>query len=886
MSRGDYPLFGITACRTAAKDDREPARENGRERARDTRRSVVGRQEPFKRVEAGPGLGERGPGGVAVPSLAVVDHHVHNRLSDLSRYRFDVMVATRPVPPGNPVAHAEHAERGHLRVDRFEIARRYTILDHAGQLRQHTPASLAMLRTQRLWQQWLGLVEDTELLRRLGALPDHELGEVPQFALRREIRTSSQGRDVVRQSTAQVLDQHSQQIFLAGHIVIQGRPRHAHRVRYVLQRRGLVTTRREQLGGFVQQFASDQRLAGSTATTVARRFLLHRILPRAQRLSPCHQHIVTSRTRWPHLTVYLCVDNLTYMTTFDDDMAHIEQAAHTPYPDDVRAGYRRLGLWSGRTISQELRDAATAHADRLALVTKDVRWTYAELDQYCAEFGTGLLASTSLRPGDAVMFSMGNVAETVVAYYGALHAGLVPVCTLPQHREREIGLLAQHVGARGHFVQADYRGYALTDLARAVATSTPSLTELVVARGTTPPEGHSFADVLENGRRSKAVDVQVDVDGIAVCQLSGGTTGLPKVAPRLHEEYVYNSRQWAQTLGWQPGTTVLYPLPVMHNAGIALALQPAHLTGATIVLVDSADTGAILDAIEAERPNVLPLVPPAVAIRLLDDPRSRQTDLSCVKDFIVGGQRLAVETARRLDDELGIRCRQMFGMAEGMFLVTPPDAPDEVRLHTVGAPISPEDEIRIYDIGTETEVPDGTEGELCARGPYTIRGYYRAPEHNRQTFTSDGFYRTGDLARRHRSNGRAYYSIDGRIKDVINRGVEKIHAEEVEELMLRHPDIAQAALVAMPDPVLGERACAYLVPTPGTSGLSVQQLAEHLLAHGLAKYKLPERVEIVDRFPLTNVGKVSKKLLRADIAAKLQQQLASPERNSACDVSK
>lgn len=309
----------------------------------------------------------------------------------------------------------------------------------------------------------------------------------------------------------------------------------------------------------------------------------------------------------------------------------------------------------------------------------------------------------------------------------------------------------------------------------------------------------------------------------------------------------------------------------MHNAGIALALQPAHLSGATVVLVESANTAEILDAVDRERPTALPLVPPAVAIRLLDDPRSRATDFSTVTDFIVGGQRLPREIAKRLEHELGIRPRQMFGMAEGLFMLTPADAPDEVRLHTVGAPISSGDELRIYGIGTEDEVPDGQEGELCVRGPYTIRGYYRAAEHNRTSFTSDGFYRTGDLARRHWHNGSVSYSIDGRIKDVINRGVEKIHAEEVEELILRHPGIDNAALVAMPDPVLGERACAYLIMAPGSGPLDVRALGQHLLSHGLAKYKLPERVETVPSFPLTNVGKVSKKDLRADIAAKLKQ---------------
>lgn len=569
------------------------------------------------------------------------------------------------------------------------------------------------------------------------------------------------------------------------------------------------------------------------------------------------------------------VDNLTLMTFVDDGVNHAYEAELASYPDAVRARYRELRLWRSKSLSEELRDAATAHASRLALITPEVRWCYAELDQRSEQFAAGLLAATSLRPGDAVMFSMGNVAETVIAYYGAVRAGLIPVCTLPHHREREVALLAEHVGARGHFVQADFGADSLTTMAERAASTSGTLVEMIVARGPVPPGAHGYDAVLAAGEHSEAqadlANVRSDPGGLAVFQLSGGTTGLPKVAPRLHEEYTYNARQWAEVLGWGPDTTVLYPLPVMHNAGIVLALQPAHLTGATVVLTESAATDVILDAIETERPTVLPLVPPAVAIRMLDDPRTYHTDLSSVSDFIVGGQRLPVEVSQRLITELGIRPRQMFGMAEGMFLLTPADAPDEVCLHTVGTPISPEDEVRIYDIGTETEVPDGYVGELCVRGPYTIRGYFRAAEHNREAFTADGFYRTGDLARRHHIASSCYYSIDGRIKDVINRGVEKIHAEEVEELLLRHPDVRAAALVAMPDRVLGERACAYLILEPDALTPDLGTLGHHLRAEGLATYKLPERIEIVEQFPLTNVGKVSKKALRSDIASKLDQ---------------
>jgi 2,3-dihydroxybenzoate-AMP ligase len=551
-----------------------------------------------------------------------------------------------------------------------------------------------------------------------------------------------------------------------------------------------------------------------------------------------------------------------------------------PYPDPVVARYRAEGLWSGRTLPAELVAAASAHAGRTALITPEGRWTYRDLFDTARRFAAGLPERTALRPGDAVMFQMGNVAETVVAYLGCLLAGIRPVCTLPQHGVREIGVLARHIGARGLVLQSDFGRGTLPGNARALLAD-GVIEDIVVARGDAFGPAVTFGELLAAGAAAEPATLpheHGDPAGIAVFQLSGGTTGLPKIAPRLHEEYTYNARAWAAELGWGPGTVALYPLPVMHNAGISVALQPALLSGATLVLAPSADTGTLLDLIETTRPHAMPLVPPALAIRLLDEPRSRTTDLSSIKDFIVGGQKLAEEVAERLRDELGIAVRQKFGMAEGMFLVTPSGAGEWTRHHTVGAPLSPADEIRVLTPGGETEVPDGEIGELCVRGPYTIRGYYRAPQHHAHAFTRDGFYRTGDLARRHMIDGTACYSIDGRIKDVINRGVEKIHADEVEELIMRHPDVSDAALVAMPDKVLGERGCAYLVMAPGSRPLDVETLGAFLLAQGLAKYKLPERVEPVAELPLSNIGKVSKKALREDIESKLAHEAASGPR--------
>jgi 2,3-dihydroxybenzoate-AMP ligase len=547
-----------------------------------------------------------------------------------------------------------------------------------------------------------------------------------------------------------------------------------------------------------------------------------------------------------------------------------------PYPEDFVAEYRAAGYWNGRTLPAELKAAALKHADRTALVTPEVTFSYQELYTSAERFAAGLVEATSLWPGDAVMFQMGNVAETVVSYLGCLMAGIRPVCTLPQHGVREISVLARHVGARGLILQADFgRGQLPLQARELIADGV--IDEVIVARGSAFDSAIAYTDLLRIGMSIDPAELPyrtLDPDQVAVFQLSGGTTGLPKVAPRLHEEYAYNAYAWASRLGWGPGTVALYPLPIMHNAGISVALQPALLSGATLVLAPSASIDTLLDLIDATRPDTIPLVPPALAVRLLEEPRSRETDLSSIKDFIVGGQKLALEITERLHDVLGIKIRQKFGMAEGMFMVTPRDASEQVRHHTVGTPISPADEIRILQPDGDIEVADGDVGELCVRGPYTIRGYYRAERHNAEAFTADGFYRTGDLARRHVIDGMTCYSIDGRIKDVINRGVEKIHADEVEELIMKHPDVANVALVAMPDKVLGERGCAYLVLEPGAQPLTVESLGSFLLAHGLAKYKLPERVEPVASLPLSNVGKVAKKELRDDIARKLAEELS------------
>ncbi|MER6671413.1 AMP-binding protein, partial [Amycolatopsis japonica] len=271
--------------------------------------------------------------------------------------------------------------------------------------------------------------------------------------------------------------------------------------------------------------------------------------------------------------------------------------------------------------------------------------------------------------------------------------------------------------------------------------------------------------------------------------------------------------------------------------------------------------------IEAEGVTITGLVPPLAAAWAQAAARTER-DLSSLDVLLVGGAKCARELAEKIGPALGCRLQQVFGMAEGLVCYTRLDDPDEYALATQGRPISPDDEIRVVNpddpLSTSDDVvAQGEVGALLTRGPYTIRGYYRAEEHNKTAFTEDGFYRTGDLVRRHPSG---HLEVVGRAKEQINRGGEKVAAEEVENHLMAHPGVLDAAVVAVPDPYLGERTCAYVVPAAGAEPAAAE-LRRFVREQGVAAFKVPDLVQVVPEFPVTGVGKTSKRELRAALAA-------------------
>ena len=544
-----------------------------------------------------------------------------------------------------------------------------------------------------------------------------------------------------------------------------------------------------------------------------------------------------------------------------------------PFPPDFVARYRAKGYWEDRSLAGVFQDVFATFAGRTALIAGSEHVTYRELAGRVERLASHFL-ELGLRPLDRVVVQLPNVPEFVSVYFALQRVGAIPVMALPPHRYREIKYYVELTEAVAYVIPDRAGDFAFVELARRITSECRSLRHVVVA-GEAPPGMVSLTTCLSTESRvpaSALSDVTIDPMDPAVLQLSGGTTGVPKLIPRLHNDYVYNSKTAATMVDVRPGDALLVVLPIAHNLPLACpGIQGFFLRGARAVLSSSVRAQDVFSLIERERVTHLAVVP-ALLIRWINDPAISRYDLSSVRVVQSGGQRLQPEVKRLCEARIpSATVQENFGMAEGMLTFVRLDDPYDVRLETVGRPMCPDDEVKLVD-DEGREVADGEVGELAVRGPYTLRGYYRAPEHNARVFTPDGFYLSGDLMRRHPSGN---FVVEGRKKDLINRGGEKISAEEIESLILSHPAVQNVACVPMPDPVLGERTCAFVVPRRGQR-VTLPEIVEHLTEAGIAKFKLPERLELIDELPLSPFGKVSKVTLTKLIAERLSPTRTTP----------
>ena len=539
----------------------------------------------------------------------------------------------------------------------------------------------------------------------------------------------------------------------------------------------------------------------------------------------------------------------------------------TPFPPEFAARYRAKGYWEDRGIASVWEDCCRLYDGRVAVVDGEIEASYGQVNARATNLALNLL-DLGIKPLDRLVVQLPNRIPFVYLYLALQKIGAIPVMALPAHRYLEISQFVAIAGAIGCVMPDKHRDFDFRELVRRLRKEQPQLRHGIVLGEVT--NDFVSLDELITRRASRDASelarIKIDPTDPALFLLSGGTTGVPKLIPRTHNDYVYNSKMAGSVTGIDEESVLLVVLPISHNLPLACpGLQGFIFKGARVVLATDSSPQAIFQLVEKHRVTHIHVVP-ALLIRWINDSAISNHDLSSLKVIQSGGQRLQPETRAKTQELIpSVTVQENFGMAEGVLMFVRLDDPLDVRLETVGRPVCPDDEIMLLD-EDDNIVAFGEAGEFCCRGPYTLRGYYGAEEHNKRVFTPDGFYRSGDLMRQHSSGN---YMVEGRKKDLINRGGEKISAEEIENLILSHPAVQNVACVPVPDAELGERMCACLVLQPGSS-LSFDELIRFLEGKEMAKIKLPERLLVLDELPLSNFGKVSKKRL-SEMAAERGQ---------------
>ncbi|MBT9384540.1 AMP-binding protein [Pseudooceanicola sp. CBS1P-1] len=541
------------------------------------------------------------------------------------------------------------------------------------------------------------------------------------------------------------------------------------------------------------------------------------------------------------------------------------------FPAERAARYREKGYWTGETFPALLRERAERFGDRTALVHRDTRISYARMAEAAQRFGAGLLAQ-GLKPGDRVLIQLGNTPEFFTAAFGLFAAGMIPVYALPAHRRTEIEHLLTRSEACGLIIPDKADGYDYRALAAELWDVVPGLKHVIVAGD---PAETGFAAMAEIDGDPATLPEDPDPQSVAFLQISGGSTGLSKLIPRTHDDYIYTLRESARICGLTPDSVFLAVLPVGHNFTMSSpGTYGAFYAGATVVLGHSPVPDAAFPLIAKEGVTITALVPP-LALLWLDAAERLKPEIPTLEVLQVGGAKFLSESARRVKPVLGCTLQQVFGMAEGLVNYTRLDDDEETIVTTQGRPISPDDEILVLD-DAGTPVPDGTPGHLLTRGPYTINGYHDEPGANARSFEND-HYRSGDIVIR-RADG--YLTVQGRAGDHINRAGEKISAEEVEDHLLAHPGVFDAVVVSIPDAHLGERICAFVKPRDGQT-LKPVELRKFMRARQIAAFKIPDEIRFVDGFGITAVGKISRRQLRSQLRAEVLADEAAQQEQTA-----
>ncbi len=543
----------------------------------------------------------------------------------------------------------------------------------------------------------------------------------------------------------------------------------------------------------------------------------------------------------------------------------------TPWKSDVAKRYTAAGYWENQTIAEMVYAVAERIPDKVALIEGERRISYAELRKRVERVAYGLLRS-GIGNNDRVVMQLPNSVEFVFAYLALTRIGAIPVMALRSHRHTEIRHFVQASGAVAYMIPDVAYRFDYRPMAESLRQECPGLKSVLVL-GEPLPGQLPLRPMIDTEVSLLEVDaalasIHPDPADVATMLLSGGTTSVSKLIPRTHNDYILNAKLCGLWARFDADTVLMALLPLGHNYNLASpGMLGVFYYGGTVLVSPSMDAEVVFPLVERHKVTVIPAAVPLIT-NWLNSPVPATCDLSSLKVIQNGGARLVPELRQRIRSQFACIPQEIYGTAEGLINMTRLDDPDELLLESSGAPVCIDDEIKVVD-DDGNEVPDGESGELLTRGPYTIQGYYNADEKNHEAFTVDGFYRMGDIVRK---RGR-YIFTEGRKKDLINRGGEKISCEEIENLIFKNPKVHQVSLVAMPDPVFGEKACAFVIPRAGQT-LSFEELIGFLKLQNIASFKLPERLEIVEEFPSSNVGKILKRQLREMIVEKMAKEQA------------
>lgn len=538
-----------------------------------------------------------------------------------------------------------------------------------------------------------------------------------------------------------------------------------------------------------------------------------------------------------------------------------------PYKPEEIETYNKYRWWLGLTWGDLLDRGSDLYPEKEILVDDTARLTYQELREKVDRLAISFL-EMGIKQRDFVLLQLPNWHEFIIAFYALQKVGAIVVLLVARHGLSEINYLCSLTHPVAWIGPEQYRNIEYLPLIKSVRKDNSELRHIISVRA---PENEAFIpleDLIDKGKLTAAnlealAARRPDPMEVSIILPTGGTTGLPKAVPRTHNDYLasveYHTKAWEMTMH----DVVLTSAPVSHAQAIHNGVGGAFFHCAKYVLIDSTNAEDICRVIAQEKVTAFPTVP-ALIKRILELENLKAYDLSSLAKIYAGGAPSSPELVRSVYRQIGCKFVNTFGSSEGPGAMTRLNDDFEIICTTVGKKDCPYAQVRIIDQYGQ-EVPPNKEGELTMKGPNIFNGYFKSPEENKKTFTEDGFFKTGDLAK---IDASGFIAITGRIKETILRGGETISAPGIERLIASHPAVADVAVIGMPDAALGERICAYIQLKPGLS-LNFEELVAYLKSSGASVLQLPERIEFISPLPLTNIGKIDKKMLREDIRGKL-----------------